>query len=404
MKGRFEEQFEEQFKELKLCIVVPTYNNATTLTHVLDDLLAYTSQIIVVNDGSTDNTAALLENYQNKLEVVGYSKNKGKGYALRQGFKKAWALGYTHALTIDSDGQHKPADLPAFLATCSQHPEALIMGSRNMEQDSVPGKSSFGNKFSNFWFWVETGKKLPDTQTGYRLYPLAKLHNMHFVTRKYEFEIEVIVRAAWKGVPFKAIPVDVYYAPKETRISHFRPFRDFTRVSILNTFLVLIAFLWARPFGIIRKMNRKNVKEFVRKQLHENNESNAKIAFAVTLGVFMGVAPIWGYQMLIALALAHLLKLNKVITLVASNISIPPMIPFILYASFKTGELFINSAPLSLLDPRQLEFATIKEHLVQYLLGSITFGFGLAIIAGIVAYLMLLIFRKPVQVDKNYVK
>ncbi|MGM0551781.1 MAG: DUF2062 domain-containing protein [Bacteroidota bacterium] len=397
-------KFEEQFQELKLCILVPTYNNATTLPQVLDELLSYTNQIIVVNDGSTDATEKLLNGYAGRLTVVGYNKNRGKGYALRRGFREAWRLGFTHVLTIDSDGQHKPSDLPKFLEICRQHPEALIMGSRNMDQASVPGKSSFGNKFSNFWFWVETGIKLPDTQTGYRLYPLEKLHNMRFVTRKYEFEIEVIVKAAWKGIPFKAIPVDVYYAPKEIRISHFRPFRDFTRVSILNTFLVLIAFLWARPFAIIRKMNRRNIKRFVHKQLHENNESNAKIALAITLGVFMGIAPVWGYQMLIALALAHLMKLNKVITLVASNISIPPMIPFILYASFKTGELFVNTAPLSLLDPRQLEFNTIKEHLVQYLLGSITFGFVMAILAGIITYFMLLIFRKPAEVKKNYVK
>jgi len=400
MKGRYE----EQFKRLKCCILVPTYNNVGTLASVLDELLCYTQQIVVVNDGSTDKTPEILKAYADRLTVVSYPQNRGKGYALRQGFKKAWANGYTHALTIDSDGQHKPTDLPTFLDTCQENPEALIMGSRNMKQESVPGKSSFGNKFSNFWFWVETGIKLPDTQTGYRLYPLKKLHKMRFITRKYEFEIEVIVKAAWRNIPFKAIPVDVYYAPEETRISHFRPFRDFTRVSVLNTVLVLIAFLWARPFGIIRNLSRENIKRFMRKQLKENNESNTKIALAVTLGVFMGVAPVWGYQMLIALALAHLLKLNKVITLVASNISIPPMIPFILYGSFKTGALFISSAPLRLIDPRQLDFATIKEHLIQYILGSLAFGFILAIVAGIIAYILLLIFRKTPQVQKNYVK
>jgi len=184
-------------------------------------------------------------------------KNKGKGYALRQGFKRAIELGYSYAITIDSDGQHFAADLPAFLGKLEEHPCAIMIGARNMEQSSVPGKSSFGNKFSNFWFWVETGKKMPDTQSGYRLYPIKALQHISFFTRKYEFEIEVLVRAAWAGIDVISVPVKVYYPAKEERISHFRPFKDFSRISVLNTVLVLITFLYIKPRDLFRSIKKK---------------------------------------------------------------------------------------------------------------------------------------------------
>jgi hypothetical protein len=116
-----------------------------------------------------------------------------------------------------------------------------------MDQLSVPGKSSFGNKFSNFWFWVETGLKMPDTQSGYRLYPVRQMKDIRFFTQKYEFEIEVLVRSSWKGIRIDTVPVNVFYPSKEERISHFRPFRDFGRISVLNTVLVTIAFLYIKP-------------------------------------------------------------------------------------------------------------------------------------------------------------
>jgi hypothetical protein len=138
-----------------------------------------------------------------------------------------------------------------------QHPSAIIIGARNMDQASVPGKSSFGNKFSNFWFWVETGIRRNDTQSGYRLYPVKSLNGMQFFTKKYEFEIEVIVRAAWNGIEVLEVPVKVFYPEKEKRISHFRPFRDFSRISVLNTVLVTLAFLYIKPRDLFRSIKKK---------------------------------------------------------------------------------------------------------------------------------------------------
>jgi glycosyltransferase involved in cell wall biosynthesis len=251
----------DAFQQYNACVLIPTYNNAQTLGKVLQDVLVHTRNVVVVNDGSTDNTLSLLEKFPG-IHTVSYSKNQGKGYALREGFKKALTLGYDYAITIDSDGQHYADDLPLFLSALSKHPSAIIIGARNMEQSSVPGKSSFGNKFSNFWYKVETGIAMNDTQSGYRLYPLQLLKDLRFVTRKYEFEIEVLVRAAWKGIEVTEVPVRVFYPEKAERISHFRPFRDFTRISILNSVLVIITLLYIKPRDLFRSIKKKTSDKF----------------------------------------------------------------------------------------------------------------------------------------------
>ena len=398
-----EDKCKELFSEKKCCVIIPTYNNHQTLYKLINDVLEYTDQIVVVNDGSTDNSEEILSKF-NHIGIVSYPKNKGKGYALRKGFRFAWNKGYEYAITIDSDGQHFASDLPHFVKAIDENPNAIIIGNRNMEQEGIPGKSSFGNRFSNFWFKFETGIKMPDTQSGYRLYPLKPLAKMIFFTRKYEFEIEVIVRAAWKGVNVIDVPIQIYYAPKETRVSHFRPFRDFSRVSVLNTVLVIYALLIVKPFEFIRKLNKKSVQEFFRTQITQNKEPNINITFAVMLGLFMGVAPIWGYQMLIAFALAHIFKLNKVIVLVTSNISIPPMIPVIIFASFKAGGLFIESNKLNLIYNSGLSLDLIKDNLVQYLVGSLVFGVILALTFGIITYILLLIFKKKPVLQEEFAK
>ena len=244
-------EYKSQFKTLNCCVLIPTYNNATTLGQVVADVLQYTDDVCVVNDGSTDNTLDILDRYP-QVKLYTYKENKGKGWALRQGFDFARRKGYSYAITIDSDGQHYADDLPVFIEALKTEKNAILIGARNMNQASVPGKSSFGNKFSNFWFRFETGIDLPDTQSGYRLYPIKALEQLWFFTVKYEFEIEVIVRAAWAGIAVKAVPVKVYYPPADERITHFRPFQDFSRISVLNTILVTATLLWIKPRNRIR--------------------------------------------------------------------------------------------------------------------------------------------------------
>jgi len=373
---------------LKVCILIPTYNNARTLKRVIDSVLDHSPYVIIVNDGSTDDTSEILKQYQN-LTQIHHPQNAGKGMALRNGFKKALELGYDYAITIDSDGQHFATDIPGFIEEIQANGEQLLIGSRNMKQEGVPGKSSFGNNFSNFWFWFETGIRLEDTQSGYRLYPLRKIPK-HFFTNKFEFEIEVIVRSAWNGVRVKNIPIEILYDPNE-RVSHFRPFKDFTRISILNTVLVVIALFYIKPRDLFRKLKKKGFKKFLLENILESDDSNAKKALSIALGVFIGISPFWGFQTVIVLFLAVLFKLNKAISFAFSNISFPPLIPFVIYGSLKLGALFISGNMPLVLD-RSITFDDVKNNIAQYLIGSFILASLSAVIFGLTGYLLLSLF------------
>ena len=369
-------EFIKNINNIKGCIIIATYNNEKTLSSVIDGVLNQlkgNSKLIVVNDGSTDSTLKILNSYKQEILILSYNKNKGKGYALRQGLKKAIELGYNNAITLDSDGQHFPNDMPKLVQAAIDNPEAVIMGSRNMEQKDVPGKSSFGNKFSNFWFKVETFISLPDTQTGYRLYPLAPISKMKFYSTKFEFEIEVIVRLAWRGIKFNSVPVKVVY-DEENRISHFRPFIDFTRVSILNTILVIICIFYYYPKGLFSI----NTLKVIKNEAVKSEESNFNKSLSIAFGCFMGVIPIWGFQLLIGIPLAILMKLNLVLFIGAANISIPPFIPIILYISLIIGQFVLGGE----IDHGQLwdtSFESIKGNIYTYVIGAIWFAFILFI-------------------------
>ncbi|MCK9613258.1 MAG: DUF2062 domain-containing protein [Bacteroidales bacterium] len=388
------------FDEMKCCVVVPTYNNVQTLGKVIDGILKYTDNVIVVNDGSTDETVQILQGY-NHLNIISYTKNKGKGYALRKAFKQACLQGYMYCITLDSDGQHSPDDLMLFIEKIKEEPEALIIGSRNMKSINMPGKNSFANKFSNFWFYIETGRKIPDTQSGYRAYPLFLLNKKHYFGLKYEFEVEVLVRAAWSGVNIIHLPINVVYYPKEERISHFRPFWDFFRISILNTFLVLIAFLFIKPFSFINSLKKEKVKTFLQKYVVNSNDSNFKIAASVMVGVFSGIAPVWGWQWGLALLLAFLFKLNKVLSVVATNISVPPMIPVVIYLSYIIGGYAYHYDAVSLEYSQNIGLHSIKINIIQYVIGSFILATITSLVIGIVTYILLRFFRKKVTLQKK---
>ncbi len=286
----------ERFKQNRACVIVPTYNNASTVAKVIHDVAIYTDDIIVVNDGSTDGTKNIIESFS-FVKILSYQKNVGKGWALRKGFDYAIANGYEYAITIDSDGQHYAKDLIKFLDELEKEKNTIIIGERDLNQHNVPNKSTFGNKFSNFWFKVETGITIEDTQSGFRLYPLLPLKNISFRTRKYEFEIEVLVRAAWKGVNIKSVPVSVYYPPASERISHFRPMKDTVRISILNTFLVLFTFIYIKPRDFFRLLfDKEKGRAFVSKYLLQSSQPDYIKAISVGFGMFMGIVPIWGFQ------------------------------------------------------------------------------------------------------------
>jgi uncharacterized protein (DUF2062 family) len=201
-------------------------------------------------------------------------------------------------------------------------------------------------------------------------------------TTKFELEIEVIVKAAWRGIPVISVPVSVYYAPAGERVSHFVPSRDSTRISFLNTYLVILAALFWRPVMLVRSINFKNLKRVWREEVIAAHESPKKKALSVGVGLFFGIVPIWGFQFALAIFTAIFFKLNKVIVGLSAQISVPPLIPFVLYASLKTGEVILDKK-VNLDFSKLLSVETLNNLYVYYIGATI-----LSVIAGFVGFVV----------------
>ncbi len=240
-------------EENEVCAVIPTYQNAKTLLKVVADVHRVVDTVFVVDDGSNDGTAALLDkatSNERPEKVLTHPKNCGKGAALKTGLTYACQQGFRYAVTVDADGQHRADDIPALLKAVEEEPDALAIGSRGLQHENMPAKSTFANRFSNFWFALQTLQRLPDTQSGLRVYPLRRLHGMRWMSARYEAELTLLVFSAWAGVKLLPVPVSVYYPPRDQRVTHFRPGRDFTRISVLNTLLcfLMVVYGWPRIF------------------------------------------------------------------------------------------------------------------------------------------------------------
>lgn len=240
-------------EENEVCAVIPTYQNAKTLLKVVADVHRVVDTVFVVDDGSNDGTAALLDKAtgnERPEKVLTHPKNCGKGAALKTGLTYARQQGFRYAVTVDADGQHRADDIPALLKAVEEEPDALAIGSRGLQHENMPAKSTFANRFSNFWFVLQTLQRLPDTQSGLRVYPLRCLHGLRWMSARYEAELTLLVFSAWAGVKLLPVPVSVYYPPRDQCVTHFRPGRDFTRISVLNTLLcfLMVVYGWPRIF------------------------------------------------------------------------------------------------------------------------------------------------------------
>lgn len=372
-----------------MAVVIPTYGNASTIASVVNEVLeGYCWNVIVVNDGSTDSTAEILASFKDKITVLTHPVNWGKGAALRNGLQKALEQGWRYAICLDADGQHFPSDIPAFLDAIEQSPDSLIVGVRNLTADGMPRKNTFANRFSNFWYRLFTGHKLADTQSGFRLYPLLamNLEDPRF-TDKYEFELEAIVFASWNHIRVEGIPVHVKYLPQKERVSHFRPFRDFMRISLFNTCVLFYCFFWRWPYKFFRALNHRRIKMFIDKHIVHAPDTNFELSLAVGLGVFIGILPIWGFQMVVAYFLASATRLNKIAMLTASNISIAPLAPFIIFASYWTG-CQVMGTPL-IFSPDDFTAQDAGQALVQYLIGAGVLAVAAGLSFGLLTWLVL---------------
>lgn len=376
----------------RCCVVLPTYNNEKTLERVITGVLEYTKDVIIVNDGSTDGTADILQKFPQTIQLH-LPKNAGKGNALKTGFNHAVQLGFEYAITLDTDGQHFPSDIPNFVTELdtSDNKKILIIGDRNMNTADVLATSAKGNRVSTFWMKAATGLKLQDSQSGFRLYPIKEMASIKFMesTKKFEFEIEAIVKAYWAGIDIVHVPIKILYDLNE-RVSHFRPFNDIARMVVLYTWFLLVRVFYIIPRNLFRKLKKKGLKRFFLEDFLGHQDSPKKKALSIALGVFLGLSPLWGFHTVIVIFLAILLRLNKVIAFAFSNISFPPFIPLVLLLSLQVGNWVLGIESHYTLEGIQENF-DLMQHFEAYLVGSIVLSTTSAAVFGVLGYLFFLI-------------
>jgi glycosyltransferase involved in cell wall biosynthesis len=395
--------------DVSALIVVPVYNHAGTLRSVVQASLAHGS-VLVVDDGSTDMEPAHRRSVNDNImpddafapnhplhalpiHYVRHATNMGKGKAIITGAAVAERLGMTHIITLDADAQHNPADIPAFLAAVESEMLTIFVGKRDFTVPNVPASSRFGRAFSNFWFRVQTGEDVGDSQSGFRAYPLAVLDKLTLTESHYSFEVEVLVRAAWAGFPVADIPIGVYYPPREKRVSHFHPFMDNLRLTLLNTRLTTRAIM---PIPQKRFVQDTTGKITVLRPMQSirlllsRNETPRKLAISGAIGVFIGTLPILGIHSITILVVLGFLRYNKFMGLATSQLCIPPFVPAL---CIQVGHYMRHGSFLT-----ELSWQTIAreglQRLWEWFLGSLVLAPVLAVLCGLVVYALALMTQR----------
>ncbi len=222
----------------RICGIVPALNCSTSIGRVISKARAYLPLVLTIDDGSTDKTASVASNAG--ATVFRHEVNQGKGMALRTGFRMALQKGFDHAITLDGDGQHDPSDIPLFVEAKDRLPDAMILGARDMENSNAPYTSHLGNRIANFFVNLSAHQGLPDTQCGFRLYPLRLIDQLPLQGKGYELESEIIVRASRKGIRFHTIPISTHYPTGQDRTTHFHLHKDTWQIF----WCVLRSFFW----------------------------------------------------------------------------------------------------------------------------------------------------------------
>jgi len=243
---------------MKFCVIIPVYNHGQALVGTVERLSVYGLPTILIDDGSDAQTKASISDIisQHGLELITLPKNLGKGAAVEAGLRAAWERGATHAVQVDADGQHDLSNLKALLREARAHPDALVSGVPQFDE-TVPRSRLYGRYLTRFWVWVETlSLSVPDAMCGFRVYPLESCISLidgRQLGRRMEFDIEIVVRLYWRGVPFLPIPTRVDYP--ETGVSHFRLWRDNWLITRKHTqlffgMLIRLPVLVSRKLGV----------------------------------------------------------------------------------------------------------------------------------------------------------
>ncbi len=394
-------------------VIIPVYNHGGTLAKVIDEVLEKIPEatVFVINDGSTDSTADVLRELELQypagphcaLQIVHHRHNQGKGAALLTGFFAAREAGCTHAITIDSDGQHRVTDIFRLMQIGQLFPDDLIIGDRQMDFADVPARSKHGRDMSRFWMLLQTGQDVPDTQCGLRIYPLRHTLTLTHLFRRFDFETETLVRHAWAGLQVRSSPITCIYFTADDRITHFRPVRDTIRGVRLNVLLTTWRIINPVPCRKCQvSYQRPHVSwrdwsswRFWKRQLglaQCDALADAMLATAVGVGVLIAVLPLYGIQTLLAIYTARRLHINIPVTLLATQISLPPFIPILIFMNVQTGYLILHGRLLSpeFMVHQQLSWQGIfSTYLMPMLLGGLICGLSLGTAAVLITRAML---------------
>jgi len=390
-------------KPLQTLVVIPVYNHGATLRRVVEGVLQHHDRVLVVDDGSNEPVAGLIAGLP--VELVAHAGNQGKGAALLTAARWARERGFSHMICLDADGQHDPADLPAIFTEVARHPQALIVGCRNFEQEGIPGSSRFGRRFSNFWLRLQTGCRLGDSQSGFRAYPLVIFDRLNFWTRRYNFEVEVLVRAAWAGVELRDLDISVYYPPRDERISHFRGFLDNWRLTLLNTHLTLRSIVpWPHRKIFMREEENRKVRVLSvihplrsLKTLVSENRSPRQLAYAAAVGVLLGTLPLLFCHTIAILFACSFFRLNKVAAVTSSQLCMPPLVPAL---CIELGYFMRHGAWLTEFSLQTLGYQALQR-IYEWLLGALILAPAFAALVGVVTFFLADLVSRQVNAAKS---
>jgi glycosyltransferase involved in cell wall biosynthesis len=375
--------------------VIPVFNNKDTVKSVARQCRRILPNVVVVDDGSTDTDVAELFR-ETGVPVLQHGENLGKGKAIMTGLRYVKERGGRYMITIDADGQHIPADLEKFIPLLQNDGPLIVVGCRKFGGEHVPRKSHFGRKLSNFWLRVEAGISIADCQSGFRSYPVKYLSQLKLKGSFYDFETEVLTKAAWAGLKFKSVEVDVHYPEPHHRVSSFRPFLDNLRISHMHVCLVFRRLLPIPHKRLVpvtekafdSKLLRHPIK-FMKTLLNENATPGV-LALSAAVGTFLGVLPLISVHTLVIIYVSTRLHLNKVMALAIQNLCMPPLVPAI---CVELGYYMRHGKWLTEISFHTI-FKQLPQRLLDWVLGSLIVAPVLAVIVGIIVYIISRALRK----------
>jgi glycosyltransferase involved in cell wall biosynthesis len=384
---------DSSIKTDRIWCAIPVFNNKNTVKEIVAECSSIIKNVVVVDDGSSDTE---LESLLSDMDVVvlKHERNLGKGRAILTASRYIEAQGGLYMITLDADGQHYPRDIEKFLPLMQESDSNLVIGCRNFNSENIPAKSRFGRKFANLWMRIETGIYIDDCQSGFRSYPVRYLNRMKFKGSHYDFEAEVLAKAAWAGLNLMTVEIDVRYPKPGDRVSGFKPILDNLRISLMHSMLVGRRLLPLKHKRLIEGKKKdltilRHPGKFIMMLLKENATAEG-LAMAAAVGAFFAILPLLFFHTIVILYVAARLNLNKVVAVNVQHFFMPPFVPalcieagyFMRYGRWLTDISFATV------------FSQFSDRLLEWFLGSLIIAPLGAVLMGTIFFSAATLIRK----------